>query len=102
MTGGNVGEAPFDSNYSAGNPNYVRLKLNPEKFKIARIPAFAPFASAAYDPFSVSVGAFDASSSANGKKRVDSWMQIAAVSKSTGVVSVAGNFPAPSAAEVAS
>ncbi|MFB0964271.1 MAG: hypothetical protein QMC36_00960 [Patescibacteria group bacterium] len=26
-----------NTNYSAGNPDYAKLKLNPEKFKVARI-----------------------------------------------------------------
>lgn len=35
LTGGNVGQAPFDSNYTAGKPDFTKLKLNPEKFRIS-------------------------------------------------------------------
>lgn len=33
LTGGNWNQA--GTNYSAGNPDYPKLKLNPEKFKVA-------------------------------------------------------------------
>ncbi len=37
LTGGNVGEAPVDSNYSAGTPRWDRLKLDSEKFRTSGI-----------------------------------------------------------------
>lgn len=49
LTGGSW-DAP-NANYSAGNPDYAKLKLNPEKFKVAfiGIPLFDKV-SAAYGP----------------------------------------------------
>ena len=35
LTGGDVGQSPLDSNYTAGKPNWVRLRLNPEKFRLS-------------------------------------------------------------------
>lgn len=52
LSGGNWNVA--GTNYSAGNPDYVKLKLNPEKFKIASLPFFET-AHAAYDPKNASV-----------------------------------------------
>lgn len=51
------------TNYSAGNPDWVKLKLNPNKFKLSALrsglaAAFGT-AEAAYDPKFVSVGAMD-------------------------------------------
>lgn len=44
------------TNYSAGNPDWVKLKMNPDKFKISSIGRqFADFASAATDPSRVLV-----------------------------------------------
>lgn len=92
LTGGDWNQA--GTNYSAGNPDYAKLKLNPDKFKISSV--FSKYlALAAYDPKTVSVGAVDysPSSSASGKKRVSSYFQVAGISPSTNAVAVAGNYP---------
>ena len=47
LTGGDWNAA--GTNYSAGNPDYVKLKLNPEKFRIAANFGFWKTAEAAYD-----------------------------------------------------
>ncbi len=60
LTGGNWNDV--NTNYSAGNPDYVKLKLNPEKFRISSAGnVFNTFseAGAAYDPNAVSIGATD-------------------------------------------
>jgi prepilin-type N-terminal cleavage/methylation domain-containing protein len=78
LTGGNAGEAPADSNYTAGTPRWDRLKLDPEDFRTSGISAgprlaaasapflpgslrtaFLPSASAAFDKAALSVGAAD-------------------------------------------
>lgn len=103
LTGGNFGEAPADSNYSAGNPNYARLKLNPEKFKVSKLGRAIAEAIAAYDSKLLSVGAMEAQSvGVNGRQRSVSWFQVAGISPATKIAAVSGNFPQPSAAESAS
>ncbi len=96
LTGGNVGQAPLDSNYTAGKPDYAKLKINPDKFRISgsfRIPELESV-FAAYDPQSAFVGAVDAArTESNGKKRSASYFQVGAVSPSTKSASVTGNFP---------
>ncbi|MFB0965080.1 MAG: prepilin-type N-terminal cleavage/methylation domain-containing protein [Patescibacteria group bacterium] len=61
LTGGNW-NAP-GTNYSAGNPDYAKLKLNPEKFRTAaRGPLrqwIGLLAEAAYDSKDITVGAVD-------------------------------------------
>ncbi|MFZ3232337.1 MAG: hypothetical protein WA194_02185 [Patescibacteria group bacterium] len=47
LTGGNWNDA--NTNYSAGNPDYAKLKLNSDKFKTASAPYRIP-AAEAYDP----------------------------------------------------
>ena len=46
------------SNYSAGNPDYAKLKLNPEKFKVSSLGIFEN-ALAAYDSNYLSAGSVD-------------------------------------------
>lgn len=57
LTGGQYGTP--NANYSAGNPDWAKLKLNPEKFRVSasasRLMATIGAAEAAYDPKSVSV-----------------------------------------------
>ncbi|MFB0964595.1 MAG: hypothetical protein QMC36_02705 [Patescibacteria group bacterium] len=79
LTGGDWNQA--GTNYSAGNPDYAKLKLNPEKFKVSNVLGVVP-AFAAYDPKSVSVGAADYSIGvgAGGKKRSGSYFQVAGIS----------------------
>lgn len=57
LTGGRYGEEPKDSNYSAGNPDWTKLKLNPDKFKtsVLTFPGFPIRVSAAYDPEAVTL-----------------------------------------------
>ena len=66
------------TNYSAGNPDYAKLKMNPEKFKVSELGSVFHEALAAYDSKYLSVGAMDAQTvGANGRKRIVSWMQVA-------------------------
>ncbi len=93
-----------DTNYSAGNPDYAKLKLNPEKFKVARNETNSLLSaaldriaavSAAYDAKYLTVGAMDAvaGSASGGKKRSVSYFQVAGISPATGAISVSGNYP---------
>lgn len=90
------------TNYSAGNPDWAKLKLNPDKFKFSSAPAWIQAAFAAYDSKSVSVGALDAAlaPTASGRSRATSFFQVTGTAPATGLVSVSGNFPAPTAAQV--
>lgn len=84
------------TNYSAGNPDYVKLKLNREKFKVG-YELLNP-ALAAYDSKYLTVGAMEATSktAASGKSRTVSYFQVAGISPSTGSATVSGNYPASS------
>ena len=108
LTGGDIGSAPADSNYTAGKPDFKKLKLNPEKFRIsssglpggtlgtlARAAGFGTdSAEAAYDASSLmAAGADFLTAGTNGKKRAVSYVQTAGVSPATKIASVAGNFP---------
>lgn len=95
LTGGNVGQSPTDSNYTAGKPDFAKLKLNPEKFRISERNAAHPWtAFAAYDPTSVFAGAADFSrTETGGKKRSVSHFQVGAISSITKTATVSGNFP---------
>lgn len=68
------------TNYSAGNPDYVKLKLNPEKFRISRFGLFDEV-FAAYVPGAVSIGAADLQSGTS--SRTYSAIQVSATSPST-------------------
>lgn len=59
LTGGDWNQA--GTNYSAGNPDFVKLKLNPEKFKISSAFSYFPdaFAVVPYDFTTPSIGAVD-------------------------------------------
>lgn len=60
LTGGDWNQA--GTNYSAGNPDYAKLKLAKEKFKVSellKIPFFGNPANAAADPAYLLVGASD-------------------------------------------
>ena len=98
LTGGDWNAA--GTNYSAGNPDYVKLKLNPEKFKVSVLDGILEEALAAYDSKYLSVGAFDATAgiTGSGKKRTVSYFQVAAISPTTGMATVLGNYPATSGA----
>lgn len=104
LTGGDWNQA--GTNYSAGNPDWAKLKLNPDKFRLSSFgsrPAAAfGTAEAAYDPKSVAVGALDAAlaPTASGRNRSASFFQAAGTSLATGLVSVAGDFPAPTEAQI--
>jgi len=106
LTGGDWNQP--NTNYSAGNPDWTKLKLNPDKFRLSSVPekfaALFGMAEAAYDPKSVSVGAVDAalSSMPSGRKRTSSFFQVTGTAPATGLVSVSGNFPSPTAAQTAS
>lgn len=103
LTGGSHGTA--GTNYSAGNPDWAKLRLNPEKFRLSSLGArFASAfgnAGAAYDPKSLSVGALDATlaPTTSGRNRSTSFFQVTGTAPATKTVSVAGNFPAPSTAQ---
>lgn len=101
------------TNYSAGNPDWAKLKLNPDKFRTSYRPPMGGFLSlgsllpdsfAAYDSKSLSVGAIDAAlaPTANGRARSASFFQVAGTTPATGTVSVTGNFPAPTPSQVSS
>lgn len=102
LTGGDWNQS--GTNYSAGNPDYAKLKLNPEKFRTSSLGKRFPDASAAYDPSRISVGAYDSalSARAGGKGRSASFFQVAGTSSATKAVSVVGNFPLPTSAQVSS
>lgn len=102
LTGGDWNVA--GTNYSAGNPDWSKIKLNPDKFKLSSASNWVRQAFAAYDPKSVSVGAVDASLAplASGKKRTASFIQVTGTAPATGAVTVVGNFPVPSSAQTAS
>lgn len=116
LTGGQYGEEPKTSNYSAGNPNWKELKLNPDKFRfssaslpggtaalLARVAGFWT-AEAAYDSKSLSVGAVDAAlaPTTSGRQRSTSFFQVTGTDPVTKAVSVSGNFPAPTPEQTAS
>ncbi len=90
LTGGDWNAA--GTNYSAGNPDYVKLRMNPEKFKVSAVPnlPFVTVSAAPYDSKYLSVGAMDAAvnGGANGKKRTVSYFQVTAVAPATGVATV--------------
>ncbi|MFZ3232150.1 MAG: hypothetical protein WA194_01175 [Patescibacteria group bacterium] len=103
-----MGSAPADSNYTAGKPDFKKLKLNPDKFRISasglpggtlgvisRATGFgADSVEAAYDANSLmAAGADFMTAGANGKKRVTSYVQTAGVSPATKLASVMGDFP---------
>ena len=108
-----MGSAPLDSNYTAGKPDFKKLKLNPDKFRVsssglpggtpgvlARASGFgaagfgADFAEASYDPSSLmAAGADFTVAGTNGRKRVSSFVQAGAVSPTTKSAVVSGNFP---------
>lgn len=92
LTGGNWNDA--GTNYTAGNPDYVKLKMNPEKFKISASP-FVPSALAAgYDSKYLSVGALDVGINVGtSRPRPFSWFQVAGVDPTTKKTSVMGTFP---------
>jgi len=91
-----------NANYSAGNPDYVKLKMNPEKFKVSTVGSLEK-AFAAYDSKYLSIGALDVSTKGNnGSRRTTSWFQVAGVAPATKVAVVSGNFPQPTASEMAS
>ncbi|MDQ1344379.1 MAG: hypothetical protein QG650_1100 [Patescibacteria group bacterium] len=109
LVGGNW-DAP-GTNYSAGNPDYAKLKLDPEKFRItssgtrtaglfaAAFPGFPPFGDSASGeavpaavPSYLLVGAADATDASGGKDRVRSYTQVAALLPS-GETAVTGDYP---------
>lgn len=100
LSGGNI-EVP-GTNYTAGNPRWSRLKLNPDKFKVSyRSPSLPKFVSqftdvlAAYDTGSVTVGAVDLlSPTITGKTRNTPIFQVAAISPTTNQVVISSNFTA--------
>lgn len=105
LTGGDW-NAP-GTNYSAGNPDWAALKLDPSKFRIAsgdsRALAFLerafPRVLAGYDPKSVLLGVAEAElpPSASGKPRTRSFLQGAAFLPS-GSAYVVGDAPSFSSA----
>ncbi|MFZ3233203.1 MAG: type II secretion system protein [Patescibacteria group bacterium] len=90
------------TNYSAGNPDYAKLKLNPEKFKTASLSglpfsvpsALAAYGQGLYDSKYLTVGAMDSVVSSGSKPRLTTYFQVAGISAATGKATVTGNFPA--------
>lgn len=99
LTGGDVGQLPTDSNYSAGNPRWDRLRMNGDKFKLSYASPLGSFdmvqnAAAAYSSTgSVTVGAIDAMGkpAANGRKRPVSYFQVAGIGTTT-KATIVGNY----------
>lgn len=83
------------TNYSAGNPDYAKLKVNGEKFRTSSIGNWFTETEAAYDSKYLIVGAFDWTSnvSASGRARQSSYFQVAGINPTTGIVSMSGNYP---------
>lgn len=97
LSGGNWDDA--NTNYTAGNPDYVKLKLNKDKFKVAQlgIPFWPTALAAATGAVNTSypvVGAADSTQFVNGKKKISSYVQVAGI-QSTGITAITGNFPTP-------
>ena len=112
LSGGNVGETPTDSNYTAGNPRWDRLRMNGDKFKLAFAgpggfggsvalgtagfpgsSSLAPDASAAYSTGELAVGAVDIiKTGANGRRRATPFFQVAAVEPGSKIAVVTGNY----------
>ncbi|MDQ1343978.1 MAG: hypothetical protein QG650_698 [Patescibacteria group bacterium] len=96
------------TNYSAGNPDYAKLKLDPAKFRITSVRTYAsdlfaaifsPFSvrsasadSVSSDPSYLLVGAVDAADTSGTKTRVKSYSQVAAILPS-GETQINGDYP---------
>lgn len=92
------------TNYSAGNPDYRALRLDPEKFRISLLSSPRLAASAmgwlgasaeeeyVADPTLLLVGAADLTDESGTKPRTRSFVQVAAV-LSSDTAYVAGDFP---------
>lgn len=91
LTGGNWNQT--GTNYSAGNPDYAKLKLNAEKFKVG-YRGVENAAAASFDSKYLVVGAFDAAIGSGNKTRPVSYFQVAGIAPATGTAVVTGNFPA--------
>lgn len=91
-------DAP-NTNYSAGNPNYVQLRLNPDKFRTASLEyGFHPFSNAlaaTADPSLLLVGATSVTQAVGGKPRLRTYAQVAGI-LSTNVATVTGDYLATS------
>lgn len=98
MLAGGDWNAP-GTNYSAGNPDYAKLRLNKEKFKISKFDAIQSVFAAA-DPSYVLVGAADVVVGTGTKVRQRSFAQTAAL-LSNGTALVSGDFPSQSPGSVA-
>lgn len=91
LTGGNWNEP--NTNYSAGNPDYVKLKLNKEKFRVSEISVpYWKEAFAATDANYLIVGAAEATITSGGKTRTTSFVQVAGI-PDDGAVVISGNVP---------
>lgn len=78
------------TNYSAGNPDYAKLRMNKEKFRLSSLDdglsdLFFSKTSAvgATDPGYLLVGAVSVSENVNGKPRLKSFIQVAGALPST-------------------
>lgn len=92
LTGGDWNQA--GTNYSAGNPDFAKLRLNPDKFRTSSSfgDAFGT-AFSAYDVKKLAVGAVDFVRKPNGKNRTEAWFQVVAIPPTGGSVSISGTFP---------
>ena len=97
LSGGDYGTP--GTNYTAGNPDYAKLRLNRDKFRVSSVAyGLADTAAAATstgsDPNYLLVGAVDNTSSTtlSGKKRVVSYLQVAGISSVNKTAFVMGNF----------
>lgn len=89
LTGGDWNQT--GTNYSAGNPDFAKLKLNPDKFRTSFSPVEPAFS--AYDTKKLAVGAVDFVRKPNGKNRTEAWFQVVAIPPTGGTVSISGTFP---------
>ncbi len=92
LSGGNWNDS--GTNYTAGNPDWTKLKLNPEKFRLSsfqeRFASTFAFVKAAYDSKAVTVGAMDTALAPTvaGRNRTTSLFQTAGIAPATGAVSI--------------
>lgn len=88
------------TNYSAGNPDYSKLRINREKFKISRseglvsdvFQKFQAFAATNADPTYLLVGAVDVTRTVEGKTKIRSYGQVAGLLPSK-TETVIGDYP---------
>lgn len=100
-----------NTNYSAGNPDYSKLKIDRDKFKVSKtdgssfsaISTFFPILANAAVPANPSyliVGAMDGAEASGGKTRTRGFVQVAATPSSS-IATVIGDLPTGMSGSVA-